>query len=596
MSVLHVLLVGFHHKKGCQVEYAHPPLLTTEQEEKGTWWPELPAQWKHLPSLALPDGSHHFRSDTSFFHLPALDDPRKTVFGISCFRQIEADKILNKDASITRTTVQKAVCVLSRLPLYGHIEVKMSLITEAFFREADFTRLELIHETFSNLNACLDDEMLRTQQLYVGLSTRDFVRRFRQRALTLFKLALLERRVLFFRSPVSELASFLLTLLSLHPGMLEKGLDEAARMVPADTPSPCSSPMPSIEVVEQPPVENEAEEKAEDAESVVSATGSIVETASEKVGKLKGKLFNYIAGTEEAEEAKEDDENEEEHVLDFQSVSKLHVTSDLALPLRVFTSGNLCHPYLSLSQIDALFQPSVRGYLIGATNALFKTKKGLAEVVVDIGEDKLEVHDAELKQALNLTTEDLRFMEHVLSKVEDEEKVEQNDVFLDGVGWEGGDEWVRSQFRVYLAALLRSSLNNNAYDPSFNATFMRLWTRTQNYRDWRKRVDAKNLREKLPNSSHPFRQSSGLNDVKLHLSNTLTNSESGKRAAQVVSNTGKAVAGGITQAKGAFSSFFSSLRQTAKDEEESEDTNASTKAEEQTRDIEDAKSAGKSEN
>jgi hypothetical protein len=25
--VLHVLVVGFHHKKGCLVEYAYPPLL-----------------------------------------------------------------------------------------------------------------------------------------------------------------------------------------------------------------------------------------------------------------------------------------------------------------------------------------------------------------------------------------------------------------------------------------------------------------------------------------------------------------------------------------------------------------------------------------
>ena len=28
-----------------------------------------------------------------FFHLPALHDPRQTVFGISCYRQIDADKV-----------------------------------------------------------------------------------------------------------------------------------------------------------------------------------------------------------------------------------------------------------------------------------------------------------------------------------------------------------------------------------------------------------------------------------------------------------------------------------------------------------------------
>ncbi len=84
-------------------------------------------------------------------------------------------------------------------------------------------------QTYANLSACLTDDMLHSQQLYVGLSARRFVRAFRQRSLVLFKLLLLERKVLFHQSPVKELCGFLLTLLSLHPGMLERGLDEAAR-------------------------------------------------------------------------------------------------------------------------------------------------------------------------------------------------------------------------------------------------------------------------------------------------------------------------------------------------------------------------------
>ena len=58
---------------------------------------------------------------------------------------------------------------------------------------------------------------------------------------------------------------------------------------------------------------------------------------------------------------------------------------EVGLPLRVFGRGNLCHPYLSLSFIDTLSQPCVRGYMIGATNMLFKQKKGVSEVIIDIG-------------------------------------------------------------------------------------------------------------------------------------------------------------------------------------------------------------------
>ena len=63
------------------------------------------------------------------------------------------------------------------------------------FFQGDFQRLDLIDETLTNLNACLSDEMLRTQQLYVGLSARTFVQQLKQRALILFKLLLLEKKV-----------------------------------------------------------------------------------------------------------------------------------------------------------------------------------------------------------------------------------------------------------------------------------------------------------------------------------------------------------------------------------------------------------------
>lgn len=52
---------------------------------------ELPAIWRHLPALALPDGSHNYLSDTIFFNLPALSEPAHTVYGVSCFRQIPVE-------------------------------------------------------------------------------------------------------------------------------------------------------------------------------------------------------------------------------------------------------------------------------------------------------------------------------------------------------------------------------------------------------------------------------------------------------------------------------------------------------------------------
>lgn len=68
------------------MEYAYPPFVEDASSDSAE--PECPSAWKHLPYLALPDGSHNFDEDTAYFHLPSLQDPNETIYGISCYRQI----------------------------------------------------------------------------------------------------------------------------------------------------------------------------------------------------------------------------------------------------------------------------------------------------------------------------------------------------------------------------------------------------------------------------------------------------------------------------------------------------------------------------
>ena len=65
--------------------------------------------------------------------------------------------------------------------------------------------------------------------------------------------------------------------------------------------------------------------------------------------------------------------------------------------------------------------------IIGATNALFKQKSGVAEVIIDIEKDKIDVLEPELKKALQLTTEDLRFIDFIIKQVSIENG---SDIFL----------------------------------------------------------------------------------------------------------------------------------------------------------------------
>lgn len=53
---------------------------------------EIPDATDSLFSLtALPDGSHNFQEDSVYFNLPSLTNPNKSVYGVSCYRQIPVE-------------------------------------------------------------------------------------------------------------------------------------------------------------------------------------------------------------------------------------------------------------------------------------------------------------------------------------------------------------------------------------------------------------------------------------------------------------------------------------------------------------------------
>ena len=74
------------------VEYAHPPLIS-----------HLPPAWSFMPFMCLPDGAHSCEEEficktlaliKKDFHLPPVPEwttyPQKTIFGLACYRQIDA--------------------------------------------------------------------------------------------------------------------------------------------------------------------------------------------------------------------------------------------------------------------------------------------------------------------------------------------------------------------------------------------------------------------------------------------------------------------------------------------------------------------------
>lgn len=81
-----------------------------------------------------------------------------------------------------------------------------------------------------------------------------------------------------------------------------------------------------------------------------------------------------------------------------------------------------------------------------------------ALVCREVEEARIQIQDPELRRLLALTTADLRFADYLLKHVTEN----REDVFLDGTGWEGGDEWIRAQFTLYLHTLLSSALHQGS--------------------------------------------------------------------------------------------------------------------------------------
>lgn len=110
--------------------------------------------WSLLPFMALSDGAHAMVEEFSYFTLlnkggrasseaaAAGDDDNDdedagtSLFGISCTRQIRSEKLKRRSADVTRSTVQKAVVVISSTAqAMGELRERVGAVTAAWFKQ-----------------------------------------------------------------------------------------------------------------------------------------------------------------------------------------------------------------------------------------------------------------------------------------------------------------------------------------------------------------------------------------------------------------------------------------------------------------------------
>ncbi|NWY72283.1 AVL9 protein, partial [Erithacus rubecula] len=200
------------------------------------------------------------------------------------------------------------------------------------------------------------------------------------------------------------------------------------------------------------------------------------------------------------------------HVVLVQGLVSGLEEDQYGMPLAIFTKGYLCLPYMALQQHHLLSDVAVRGFVAGATNILFRQQKHLSDAIVEVWILVFELGESwgELRFYFNAA---LQFSDYLVKHVTEN----RDDVFLDGTGWEGGDEWIRAQFSAYLHALLAAVLqpDNEKILSDFGTAFVTAWKNTHNYRVWNSN---KHPALAEVNSSHPFQGQYSVSDVKLRLS------------------------------------------------------------------------------
>ncbi|CAH8489850.1 unnamed protein product [Schistosoma rodhaini] len=420
-SILSLILIGFHHRKGSVVELVYPSLSYDSSDPT-----HLPHQWSHLPALAIADEAHNYTKDCTYFSLPSIEKKDDAVFGIACYRQADSASYVQPNPEITRNTVQKSLVVLSRFPLFSFIAHHLTTIIDNLFKSKGFTpeSLQNSYEQLSHfVDNVLSDPVSYQDALFYNLNVSNFVRVYKRDALCLFKLLLLERRILFTGDSGGTVSNWMLTLLSLYPDMLRSETSYWSNINDPNSNSFNSYQYSSEESLTK--INGRVSEQHIDltlnkeenfqltlnvdsknpANNLDSQRNHIITLSDTLHTELKQPVISE--SFKKYQTIKFPEKITDNSMFKF-SLNSPFPTDDWGFPLSVFTKSYLAPLYIPLGLMDILLEHSslhmssrssinlpssgnqsltltdrsVRGFVAGATNPLLQSNKQLTEVFV----------------------------------------------------------------------------------------------------------------------------------------------------------------------------------------------------------------------
>ena len=234
--ILFLALITFHHKQGGVIECTFPPkediisskkldiLIDANNEKIKTSELVLDYILNNLVNYCLIDGIHLVNEDSNFFF---IHDFSKILYCFSYYMQKKTD---NNENNIEddfqeniRGCIQKSICIVSTLPLFGniityekyysHLSTQMTLYMNQKSLN-DKTALISIYNKLAD-DFCNEKKwMFNIRKAFSILKDDLFI---------ILKLIILEKRVIIFSQVPSNVSLLIMTLLSFYPGNYSNG-------------------------------------------------------------------------------------------------------------------------------------------------------------------------------------------------------------------------------------------------------------------------------------------------------------------------------------------------------------------------------------
>ena len=234
--ILFLALVTFHHKQGGVIECTFPnkeaiikseklnSLIDKNNEKINSKELVLEFILNSLVNYCLIDGIHLVNNNSSFFF---IHDFPKIIY---CFYYYIQKKTDNEENNIEddfqeniRGCIQKSICIVSTLPLFGNTTTYENYITHLSTQMTLYMNQKSLNDksVLTDIYNKLENEFSHEKQWMFNIRKAFSI--LKNDLLIILKLIILEKRIIVFSQIPSNVSLLIMTLLSFFPGNYSNG-------------------------------------------------------------------------------------------------------------------------------------------------------------------------------------------------------------------------------------------------------------------------------------------------------------------------------------------------------------------------------------